>query len=299
MTESLDIIPPVIQKLLSDADRLPSLPSIVHELQRTLALPDVDMRKIAAVIEKDPGLSARVLKLANSAFFGFAGKVATVPLASSLLGVEAIDGLVTGMGVVGAVSDTPTGGFSAGAFWLHAITTGMCAQAMVGHFGWNLRGDVFTCGVLHDLGKIIVSQYLPLPYLKILELARAGTTYREAECKILGADHPRIGYWVAKKWQLPDVFAQCMLRHHDWPEHRDTMGDQRVAAVFLGNLVAHMTEYKRERGRFPALRPDMIQRIGLTQEFAEQAAGIAIDQAQHLLHELMPAKAAAEPEGGS
>ncbi len=276
-------IPELVAGVLERSDGLPTLPRVVAEIHRVLDDPSVDMRKVAAVIEKDPALTVRVLKVANSAYSGFTGKVSTIQLACSLLGQATLEGLVTSMGVIQTLKTGTDAYFDPERFWEHSVCTGLCAQDLSFRLGYNLRGDVFTCGILHDIGKIVMSHFLHEHFVKMVELHRTGVPYREAEKRIYGADHTKIGYWTAVRWGLPETFSMCILEHHGWPEKRETPLQKRVAAVYLGNVVAHMGEYKREKGRYPTLRPEFQEKFGIGQEIAMQVAETAYEKAQKFL----------------
>ncbi len=283
----LDSIPRLVAEILESPEGLPVLPQIVEELRRTLDDKSCDMRKVAGVVEKDPSLTVRVLKVANSVFHGFAGKVTTVQLACSLLGQATIEGLVTTVSVMNALRTGSDDCFDPVKFWSHSLQTGLCALDVADHLHYKLRGDVFTCGILHDIGKIVMSHLRRDEYRKMMALHRGGMPYREAEIQTYGADHTQIGLWVAQRWSLPETFAACIRGHHDWPEVRETMMQKRVAAVYVGNLLAHLNAYRVDRGRYPVLRPEFTERFGLSEADTLRIAEAALDKARGMLHELI------------
>lgn len=290
MPELPQEIPKLIAGLLQRSDGLPALPQIVAELQRTLTIPNVNMKMVATVIEKDAGLTLQVLKVANSAFYGFTGKVSTVPLACTLLGQDTIEGLVTSMSVMKTLKAGADAHFDPMQFWTHSVLTGLCAQDLADRFHYGLRGDVLTCGILHDIGKIVTSQFLHPQFVQVIELHRTGVPYREAEMRILGADHTMVGCWVSRHWKLPEIFSECILKHHDWPDRRDSPLEKRIAATYLGNVIAHMTEYKQEKGKYPVLRPEFVEKFGVTQVDTEKVADAALEKARQILPDLLSVK---------
>ncbi len=290
MADIPQVMPPNIAAVLKKADGVPSLPTVIAELERVIGSAGVNMKQVASVVEKDLGLTAKVLKVANSAFTGFSGKVSTVQLACSLLGMGTIEGLVTSVGVMHTLRIGADEYFDPLKFWRHSVMTGLCAQDLSNRLGYNLRGDLFTCGLLHDVGKIVMAHSWHEDFVEMMKLHRTGVPYREAERRIYGADHTQIGWWVGRHWGLPDVFLQCILNHHEWPEKREDPLHKRIAATYLGNLVTHMAEYRGEKGRYPSLRPEFQERFGLSQEAVMQISEAALGKSQQLLSEMLENK---------
>ncbi len=281
-------IPPEASLLLSWIHTVPGLPQIVDELRATLQDPMSDARRVAAVLSKDPGLTARTLKLANSPAYGFSGKITTVPLACSLIGYRTLGEIAETTAVLTILCQGEKKFFDPLGFWAHSVHAGLCARILNQTLGYGLRNDVFTCGLLHDLGKVAVRHFAPDLYASVVKLARGGVPYRDAERQVLRADHAMIGYWIGAQWKFPAHFNECLRRHHDIPPTAATQLDQQVTLTALGNLLAHAIEAKIREAKPPSLPPDLERRYGLDKAACGEIARSAMRECKAMLPQLAP-----------
>ncbi len=274
--------PRLTADVLSKLERVAALPNAYHEVRALTAVRTTDSRSISAALEKDPVLAGRVLKLANSAIYGFRGKITGVHLAVSLLGNNNVFNLTTSLIVFHQFRRAATGDFNPVEFWKHGILTGCCATALASHYGYSTRDDIFTFGLLHDLGKIAVYENLPEEFDRILKLHQGGTPWRKAEQQVLGADHTEIGAIVAQRWKLPEDYVQVIRTHHVLPAATATQSDQRKFLVFLGNVTAHMAEARKKDKKWPTMKPEFLQRFQLEQSVLEGIATGAYEESRAL-----------------
>ena len=219
-----------VQKLRQITEKiigLPTLPTIVTQLIALVGNPRSSAREIAQLVSTDQALTAKILKVANSAFYGFAREIATVQLAIVVLGLEMVKNLGLSVTVLKRFS---TGIehrlFDRQQFWEHAIGCGVAARTLALKFRNPRMGDeAFVAGILHDIGKLILIEYFSDEFIEALERAETeGCTIADAEEKVLGVTHADIGGWLAEKWNLPAHLVNAITYHHrpyDLPEPED------------------------------------------------------------------------------
>lgn len=195
---------------------LPTLPAVVAKLMELVDSPRTSARSLARLIEGDQVLTAKVLKLANSAYYGYQRQIATVPLAIVVTGFDAVKDMGLSVSVVDAFSggaDTPH--FDLTRFWEHAIGVGVGTQMLARKHDPEHAGDAFAAGLMHDLGKVVVHHYLPDDFREIMErVHQDGMDLLEAESVVLDATHDRIGGWLADKWNMPYPIVTAIEFHH-------------------------------------------------------------------------------------
>jgi diguanylate cyclase (GGDEF)-like protein len=172
------------------------------------------------VVATDPSLSAEVLKVINSPFFGLPHKITTVFHAVNLMGSHAVKNLALGFSLVKHLRSGDPGGstsdsFGFGGFWKRSLATGVAARALARRQIPEFGEDAFFLGLLHDIGMLAFSQAIPDQYTLVLqEMAHSGCNAQAAERQVLGFDHAHLGAYLATSWGLPESFSVPMLRHH-------------------------------------------------------------------------------------
>ena len=216
---------------------VPTLPGVVMHALEVMQDSKSDAETVQEVINRDPAISAKILRVANSAFFGFARRVSTIADAVSILGFANVQGLIIG---VGAFDAFRTERLKLGKFWRHSITTATAARWLA----QRLRGgaeEAFTAGILHDIGKLIFAVQAGAGYQHVLDLEReAGVSALEAERTLLEFTHPEVGEAVAQRWNLPPRYVAAIAHHHDPAAGGDE--SKFCALIGLANLAAHAAE---------------------------------------------------------
>ena len=194
---------------------LPTFPESVLRLNRLLSEDGAkeSLQKIAGVIETDPVLCARILRLVNSAFYGVSGAIITVFDALLMLGLDVVKGLV----VSTTVSDMFSGRDSAlDGLWEHSYGCAIAAGALGRTLGMSRCEELSAAALMHDLGKMVLASQLTDEYRAVVAQAVAdGRTIRETEAKMLGVTHDEIGHWLVLRWKLPVAIAEPIARHHE------------------------------------------------------------------------------------
>lgn len=229
---------------IDQVPQLPPAPTVVVELLGLLTDPDRDLDRIVELIGHDPSLTAEVLKHCNSAYFAGANPATDMFEAVTRLGLYEVYTIVGA--VVGANSMRMQGvdkSFDTTALWKHSVTTAVAATCLADYAGESNSG-AFTCGLLHDIGKLVLASAEGSRYSTLLrEAAAAGVTALEVESKSLGATHPEVGFRLLARWGLPAEVVVAIMNHHASCELAAPY--QRLAAVaYLANGVAHLMEPK-------------------------------------------------------
>ncbi|HPJ98805.1 MAG TPA: HDOD domain-containing protein [Candidatus Hydrogenedentes bacterium] len=217
-----------IEFLLEEIITLPSLPGALARIVQLLNDPESSLSDVGKAITQDPAVALKTLRLANSAAYGLREHVTSVEHAVALLGIKVIHNLV----LTATVFDTLSR--SAGLLYQHSIVAGLAARAVLrtGRVALALQPDeAFVYGLLHDIGKIILEDYLSDDLMEAETLSRdRKVPAYQVEREIIGADHAEVGGRLAMNWRLPESIASAILAHHDLSrcENEDS---RRLAAL--------------------------------------------------------------------
>lgn len=205
-----------LKDLISQIGKLPSLPSTYAKLQKAMVTPDVEINDVAKIIEQDIAMTAKVLQLVNSAFFGIYSKVESPSRAVKLLGLETIKVLVLGVEIFSQIK-IPKEIFQVDMLWSHSIAVGKVAKAIAAHETEDkeIIGNAFLAGILHDIGKLVLVSHLPEQYRQVIDLARKEkVTLAEAEQTIFGASQSDVGAYLIGLWGFTSPIIEAIGFHH-------------------------------------------------------------------------------------
>jgi HD-like signal output (HDOD) protein len=196
--------------LFEQTHNLPNIPKIVQELIETFNQEDFDMDEIANKISLDPVLTAKVLRLANSAHYGVSRSVASTADASVLLGFSTLRTLVLASGITGALQAPD--GFNREEFWRDNFAIAAIAKWMASYCKFNGE-TAFTCGMLHSIGELLIQLLMPVETKKIQAAVDAGGKIAEVQLAMLGYNYADVGAELAKRWKFPDEIVEGILLH--------------------------------------------------------------------------------------
>ena len=210
-------IPPPLSmpQLLKGGEDIFSLPTLYAHLVELLRKPTTSTAQIAAVVGKDANLTVRLLRLVNSPFYSFSGRVDSVSRAVSLIGMDELTSLTLGVTVVQQFRNLPIALLDMDRFWRHSIRCGLFAKALAEQLGERETEKYFTGGLLHDVGRLVLLERMPAQYAQAIARARAESLplYR-AEQDCLKTDHSIIGKLLAEKWRLSATLIRMIGSHH-------------------------------------------------------------------------------------
>jgi putative nucleotidyltransferase with HDIG domain len=217
----------------------PGMPGAAIKLLALVDDPGTTVPQIESILGQDPGLTANLLKLANSAYFGFPSKVGSVRQAIVLLGLKRLTRMVIAA-CVSALLDGSVPGYDlpAGELWRHSLAVSVAAKGLVRELKIEASEEIFTAGLLHDVGKIVLGQLVQDDYAKIEQALAQGLAFEAAEAVVLGKDHAEVGAEVLAKWSLPPNIVHTVRWHHapEKSERIDTMLD----IVHVANMLCLM-----------------------------------------------------------
>ena len=249
--------------ILSKVKSFPTMPGAGAKMLSLLEEPDTEISEIEEILRYDPGLTANVLKLANSAYFGIPSKIGSLRQAVIVLGLKRLIQLVVAS-CVSAVMDKSVHGYGlpAGDLWRHSIAVSIAAEAMVKDKKRTVSQDVFTPALLHDVGKLVLGTFVKDELEAIESIAAKGVPFVVAENMILGTDHAEIGAQILSNWNFPPGVINAVRWHHD-PDSPETSNKQ-MDIVYLANLLCQTTDTSGEAGgQSVELSPAVIERLGV------------------------------------
>jgi putative nucleotidyltransferase with HDIG domain len=258
-------------------ERLATMPQVAYQLLGALGDERTTIARLAAIIQSDPGLTAKMLRLTNSAYYGLRTKVTTIERAVVVIGFMELQLLAVGAGLaeVFDLSRVPSG-FDGEALWHHCLGVSWVARELADQAGHPSPGEVMVAGLLHDIGKLILATHLAQDYAKVLYAERKGMPYFRAE-EETGLEHPRIGYWLAERWNLPEVHCRAILHHH--LPLKDTPYLLETCLVFLANRLTKSAGIGLVQ---QASLADLTLALGETGLSLEQLHAVAQRAAEHL-----------------
>ncbi|MBL0715584.1 MAG: HDOD domain-containing protein [Desulfosarcina sp.] len=231
-----------LKAIIGRVEDLPTLPRTVFRITEIINNPKSSARDLAGVINDDQVLTARLLRLVNSSFYGFPQRIATVNFAIVLLGFDAIRNLLLTTSVfdifAGADRDLQ---IEREKLWDHSLGCAVAAKVIGKHIRYDKVEELFVCGLLHDIGKIVEMAYLKKDYTRIRARVLAQNELMvKAEEDILGCNHAHIGHLLAERWNLPAPVPEVVLYHHT----PDQAGEffREAATVHLADIFCRALE---------------------------------------------------------
>jgi len=225
-----------VQKILGRIKALPTLSLVVAKVIQVVSNPMTSASDLSAIITVDQALTAKVLRLANSAFYGFPFRIKNITQAVSILGFDTIRNLALTVSVYKVYTGEGGSDFSHAEFWKHCVGVAICANLLARKIKYKSPEGAFTAGLLHDIGKTFFDQYMHQEFGDALKYAKENrTSIEEAEKVCIGLDHALVGKWMAEKWNLPPELRSGIASHH----HPELEEEEPVMAniIFAANIL--------------------------------------------------------------
>ena len=224
----------VIDKVKS----LPTLPDVIHKVLSLVQGEDATAKTLGDLIAYDQAISARLLKVANSAYYGFMREIATVQHAIVALGFREVKSLVLGITVFDAMKQSgQETSIMREQFWMHSVGCALAGQIICKKVEGVDADIAFTSSILHDIGKLVLDGFFTSEYKDVLEKVRMnGVSVVEAEAEMMGFTHADVGGWLCERWKFPTTLISPVRFHHQL-EKADVSFVQATSVVHLADTL--------------------------------------------------------------
>ena len=230
--------PPGVIKLISGIpSSLGSYAPVLEEIETLLESPECSLVTIGEAIEKEPDLTARLLRLANSSFYGFSSRLSTVTEAISLIGIQQVQDLILASSIIAQFKGVEDEFVSMESFWKHSLACGTCSRLLAMEKRLPKADKFFVAGLLHDMGRLVLFSCAPQQAKEVFEVYRnERVLLHEAEKRVLGFDHQEVAAAVMQQWKFPANLVQAVACHHQ-PEAADTARQEASVVHLADHLV--------------------------------------------------------------
>jgi putative nucleotidyltransferase with HDIG domain len=264
-----------VEEVLEGIENLVSLPAACVRINEMVEDPHCSADDMGRVINQDPALAARLLRVANSPLYGVAGKIDTVARAVTLLGTRQVQALALATSAVRAFDGIPNNLVSMESFWEHSIYSALAARTLAMECLKSKRETVFVAGLLHDIGQLVLYYRLPELSSQALVAVMEGPgelEAQEAERELMGFDHAEVGGELVRRWGLPLNLQECVAFHHE--PARATQYPVEVAIVHIANSIAALAELDSlDLHEAPRIHPVAWKLTGLHADIIESVVG--------------------------
>jgi putative nucleotidyltransferase with HDIG domain len=252
-----------VTRILAQVEDIPTLPTTVTEVLRIVDDPDCSATRLASLVATDPPLVARVLRLANSAYYGFPRAISAVPQAITLLGFATLRNVALSAAVFDLFRPGKGPSLDLPAIWEHSIGVAAASKLIARRVRFTPLEKAFTAGLLHDIGKVLIARYLHSSVECIVGLIETeGITIGEAEQQVLGVSHPAFGAWLAARWAFPPSLVDAIAFHH-----RPILAEENLslaAIVCVADVITRQTGLGSGGDDVPReIDPVVLQALGL------------------------------------
>ena len=225
-------------EILRNAHNVASLPLIYTRINEAVEERSSSMAAIGAIIQEDTGLSARILRLANSAFYGYPSQIGTIEKALTIIGLKPMRDLALATSMMQIFKDIPEDVINMKSFWEHSIACGVTARILAIRQRQPNAESYFLGGILHDIGQLILLQQIPQQIKYLLQLGeRQNSPIVELERKELGFDHASLGGRLLRMWKLPAFLISMVAAHHS--PSSATQFKKAAAVIHFADILAH------------------------------------------------------------
>ncbi len=223
--EGIDIMEAKVRdwhKVVEETRGLPALDAVVIHVMNAV-VEETSAKDLAEIIEKDSSVTARILKVINSAYYGLSGHVSTVSHAVPLLGVQVVKNIVLTFSVLDVFSQNRKEGVNFQKLWEHSFSTAVASRLLAGATNYPDTEEALVAGLLHDIGTLVLAKSEPVEWREALEESqKTGEPLADVEARRFGITHAELGALLAEKWQLPEILV-APIRYHHHPKLPDTV----------------------------------------------------------------------------
>jgi putative nucleotidyltransferase with HDIG domain len=264
----------ILKRRLSTISNLPSPPLVFTQISKVINDPKASVKDVAAIMSEDAAMTAKVLRLSNSAFYGARSEINGIRQAILILGLEAVKSLVLSSSVFDMFKSRKLDTEFQEAFWRHSLATALAGRMLIKQHH-SLRGYdaevAFSAGLLHDIGKLIICCFMPEDHRQIRQqLQEQKLSDYQAEESVVGYPHTLVGRMLAQNWKLPTPILEAIEFHH-YPAVSGSENDKYSCIIHVANYLARLTFEKKlpTIQGWSYLQPEISDSLGLTAELTD------------------------------
>ena len=229
----------LLEELFNDEVKIPSLPEVFYQFKQAVDDPDSTFEELSQIISNDSGLTTHLLKIVNSPFYGLSSKVETISHAISIIGSDQLHDLVLSTCVLNKFKNIPSKSLEMKLFWEHNIACALASKIISSHLNIGCPDSIFVSGLLHDIGRLVISINIPDKFTEIFLLAQTNNSHLlVAENKILGFGHDEVGGELLRRWKLPEIHIEAVRFHHN--PAKAPLFAKEASIVNIANSLANM-----------------------------------------------------------
>lgn len=262
-----------LKDIISQIGTLPTMPAVYDKLRKAISVAEVDINRVGGIIEEDMAMSAKVLQLVNSAFFGIYSRVDSPARAVRLLGIDTIKALVLGLEIFQQLK-VESDQISVDSLWHHSLAVGKIAKAIAVEEtdSADIIGHSFLAGTMHDIGKLVLISHFPEKYLDALRLARENKMFLvKAEERVFGVRQGALGAYLLGLWGFDNAVIEAICFQpalQDYP----ALHFSPALAVHVANVLYYQEKPEEVVGLPMPLNIEVIERMGLTERIPQWLA---------------------------
>lgn len=254
------------EDLVEGIDTLVSLPEVVIQVNQMMEQPNCSSAKLTEIISSDVDISARLLKLVNSPFYGLRSQVDTISRAVAIAGTHELQNLVLATTAVRSFDEIPENLVNMDDYWRHAITTGVMSQMLAGYSNALHSERLFVAGMLHDVGRLVIYLTLPDKAIEVMEMTSGDEwILADAEEQVLGFNHMDVGAALMKSWHLPESLIAVAKNHHRPAHATESILDVAIVHIALAIARGEMSGLSIDEMLW-AIQPNVWESTGLNPE---------------------------------
>jgi putative nucleotidyltransferase with HDIG domain len=272
------------EKVLAHVRALPTISAASLRLSELARDPSTCAADFEKVIRPDPALTANLLRVSNSAYFGLRCRAETVRQAITLLGLKRVSE-VAAAAALGPVLPARLPGYEveASGFWLHSVAVAVLSERLAEELGVKRPDLTFTAGLLHDVGKLAICAFVSGACVPIMEAVRGGLAFVAAERAVLGLDHGELGGLVSEAWSLPRAAAEVARWHHEPGNAPEGADRTLIDLVHAADALSHALGLGTDAGELARTVDGGVEdRLGVKARRLERVAGESLDQIREL-----------------
>lgn len=256
-----------LKQLVGRMTSLPSIPTLYTQIVEKANQPDASLEDVAEIVSQDPGMTVKILKLVNSAYFGIRRELSNPKEAVAYIGLDTIKSLVLSLHAFSQFENVNVDGLTMESLWTHSLDVAAWAKHIAKCEGCDRRmvDEAFTAGMLHDVGKLVLAANMPADFGRAVRLANEQKVeFRIAEDQVFGASHAEVGGYLLGLWGLPVPVVEAIALHH-CPEKAEHDELAPLAIVHVADVLASQRGTSARVGAAPTVNADYLTKLGLAE----------------------------------